>query len=647
MSTPKSPRHQAALDFAADGIPVFPCQVDGKMPVTANGFYDASTDPTVIDGWWSQADYNLAIEPERAGLCVVDLDTGVDKTGRIKDGAATWRTLQVEHDDAPATYTVRTPRGGTHLYFQGSLPGSAGKLGLDVDTRGRGSYVLVAPSVVDGRPYEVIADVDPAPVPAWVTAAINVAPEHHAAPVENVNPIEVERRARDLLTRYVRDGKVAIEGRGGDNLTYQVACELHNLGCTEEQALALLMDIWNPHCVPPWDEAELSAKIQNASQYAQNDAAAWASAPTAETFRDFLDSPVSTQQSAPPPGLPDPEPLATLLAGVEKPVAMLIEQLVQKTKFNVLRGRGGSNKSRLALEWAILLDLGLSAAGFVIPERVTALYISCEDETEEMQRRSKAIVRKLALPTNSQVLYFDMADADNTFLQIASDEFGVTVTDKGRDLERRLMAIPGHKFLVLDSTYDVVDFVGSTKNSDNHVRQVIRNFDRLCRRTDTTILCLWHPSRAGMSRGDEGGFATAWDNTPRNVISIKPMEEEDAFELTAEKRNNIAKFTPIVLQWKDGALIRASADTATGMMEHEVIVTLALEAAKSGQPIQLRGKPDVWVFEEIFRQTGRRVSVKEIRSALNRETRRETSRLEYRHYNPHGRGEPAGWVSKF
>ncbi len=72
----KSELHQAALDYAAKGWPVFPCLPGTKKPATANGFKDASVDPAQIDAWWAEnPDYNVALEAERAGLAIIDADT--------------------------------------------------------------------------------------------------------------------------------------------------------------------------------------------------------------------------------------------------------------------------------------------------------------------------------------------------------------------------------------------------------------------------------------------------------------------------------------------------------------------------------------------------------------------------------------------
>lgn len=627
----RSPRHIAALALAAAGIPIFPCRVNGKKPLlNSHGFEDATTDVERINKWWSEADYNVAIEPERAGWCVIDLDGD--------EGKENWTKLREQHGLAGDTYIVKTPSGGFHFYFEGSLPPSASKLAKNIDTRGQKSYVLVPPSVVDGKPYTVARDHDVAPLPPWIAPlfAVKETVVQHAGPSEIDYPSALLRARKyiDGLNEPVPDGT-------RDNTAIKVAFFLHDLGVVGEDALTFLREWNNKVCIPPLSEDELGVKIWSASRNAQNVEGAYASAPTDIAFKQYLD------QQAVEPGrstaLPDPIALSAI-AGDEKPVELVVAPWIQKHRLNVFRGRGGSNKSRLALQWSMMIDAGKSMVGFTV-QKATAVLYSCEDDREEVKRRRNAIAKKLDIQ-NSGVVYFDMTDEEDAFLFVVDDATGVHATKKWTDLCERMTAIPGHKVITLDSTYDVVDFLGSTKNSDNHVRAVIRLFDRACRKLDCTFICLWHPSRAGMSRGDEGGFATAWDNAPRNAVSIKPMEDADTFELRAEKRNNLAPGRPCVLQWIEGTLQVMSDDDATAIMLHEAAVEVALWAARQGMPIPMKAKPVSWVFEEMEKRTGRKLKVQDIRDLLARECRRENSRLEYRYHDRHGRGEPAGWVAR-
>jgi hypothetical protein len=112
-----SPQHAAALAYAAANIAVFPIVPGGKRPATEHGFKDRTTDLERIKAWWSaNPAHNVAIVPEDAGWCVIDIDP---KSG----GNETWARLTAENP-TPATRTVLTPSGGRHLYFLGSAPPS-------------------------------------------------------------------------------------------------------------------------------------------------------------------------------------------------------------------------------------------------------------------------------------------------------------------------------------------------------------------------------------------------------------------------------------------------------------------------------------------------------------------------------------------
>ena len=149
-----SPRHAAALELAAAGVPVFPCAVNGKDPVgwlVHHGLKDRTTDALLIDRWWAQGDWNLAIVPDDLGYFVVDIDP---KHG----GLQSWLALCQEQNWAPtAALVVCTPSGGWHLYYRGSTANSVGTaqrgLGPGIDVRGRDGYVLVPPSVIAGVEY--------------------------------------------------------------------------------------------------------------------------------------------------------------------------------------------------------------------------------------------------------------------------------------------------------------------------------------------------------------------------------------------------------------------------------------------------------------------------------------------------------------
>jgi hypothetical protein len=179
----KSPILDAALEYAAQGLYVFPVRYDtqGEEKVDYHphpGWRNASTtSPEVIRRWfgpggtWEGA--KLAIDCGRSHLVVVDLD--VSKGQR---GPEEWAEL-----DAPPTWRVRTPTGGEHWYYRehpDHVVGldSSGKVAPGVDVRGLGGMVI-APPTVDARGRY-----------AWTEGA----PDWSALPT--VPPVVVERMTK-------------------------------------------------------------------------------------------------------------------------------------------------------------------------------------------------------------------------------------------------------------------------------------------------------------------------------------------------------------------------------------------------------------------------------------------------------------------
>lgn len=206
-----NPLLRAALDYAERGWPVFPCRPGEKRPDTPHGCKDATTDAGQIRRWLiGQPNANVAIATGHE-LFVVDEDTG---------GAEAIAAL-----DLPVTYTVRTPSGGRHFYFRlphgVTLGNSTRKLGVGVDTRGTGGYVVAPPSQVNGTHYVVEVDAPLAELPALVIDVLRNPAGRKAAPAATLTAY-----GRSALEREV--GRVATAQKGERNDRLNVA--VHNLG---------------------------------------------------------------------------------------------------------------------------------------------------------------------------------------------------------------------------------------------------------------------------------------------------------------------------------------------------------------------------------------------------------------------------------
>ncbi|MFE6305187.1 bifunctional DNA primase/polymerase [Nocardiopsis sp. NPDC057823] len=198
-----------ALAAARRGWPVFPLTPNSKKPPLVKDWErTATTDPARIHAWWKQwptANYGIATGP--AGLVVIDLDVPKPEQAPpaewalpgVVDGADVLAVL-AEQAGQPLpldTFTVRTRRNGTHLYFTHPTDGlrlgnTSGTLGWLIDTRAHGGYV-VGPgcpiTTPDGNgTYEVTHREDPAPLPWWIHRRLLRRPDSQDQPTNSARP---------------------------------------------------------------------------------------------------------------------------------------------------------------------------------------------------------------------------------------------------------------------------------------------------------------------------------------------------------------------------------------------------------------------------------------------------------------------------
>jgi hypothetical protein len=342
----QSELHQAALEYMAKGWPLIPILPGQKKPLRVGWQKPENKLNTVEDVealYADGIDYNLGLEPEDVGLCVVDAD--FHHEGATENLAAL---------NLPDTFVVQTPRGGEHHYFQGSLASTAGKLAEYVDTRGYGGFVVIAPSIVDGKKYAVQHERPYAVIP--IECEARLAPRHVSASVSvNFEPDLPGNIARAIS--YLRDcverGVVANAGHGGHDLCYRSAAVLvRDLGLSPGTALALMLEHWYPHCTPHDQPDFVRERVYSCVTSGQNPIGSDATAPAAVTFAGLNLPAESAQPAQRSPyyalgtvdqlDLPDPE--------------WLVKDVLPARQIVLLSATKGQFKTFLAL------DLGLGVA---------------------------------------------------------------------------------------------------------------------------------------------------------------------------------------------------------------------------------------------------------------------------------------------
>jgi hypothetical protein len=146
-----------ASAYAERGWYVLPCYPQQKVPffpIAKAGYKSASNKPKTVAKWFEKSPLlNIGIACAPSGLVVLDVD--------FRNGGST-EGLETE------TYTVSTG-DGLHLYYLAPADKKfAGKLRPGVDIKHNG-YVVAAGSLHEnGRFYEVVKDIQPAPIMGWL-----------------------------------------------------------------------------------------------------------------------------------------------------------------------------------------------------------------------------------------------------------------------------------------------------------------------------------------------------------------------------------------------------------------------------------------------------------------------------------------------
>jgi hypothetical protein len=373
----------AALRYADLGYAVFPCVPGEKVPLTPRGFKDATRDPAQIAAWWEKyPEANIGIPT--AGLLVVDVDGQYNAWPGDPDRA----------EELACGPISLTPRGGRHHVFRQpagkAWRNTAGKIGPNVDTRADGGYIVVPPSVVDGKPYRwaetfelnVAPDDLPEP-PGWLMELLDSPGDLFArgadgnggdhqipAPGAHVSP-----QGADLPP----DGNLIPSGTRNATLA-RLAGNMRRVGMTRDEILAALECTNHDRCRPPLPTGEVEKIAASICRYEPDQVAV--AVVEDHWGQDQLSEPAV---DAAAPSLVDPGPFPEDLLRVPGFVSEVMDHCLATAPYpnqvmafggalalqGVLAGRKvrdpGDNRTNL-----YLLGLAHSAAGKDRPRKLNA-----------------------------------------------------------------------------------------------------------------------------------------------------------------------------------------------------------------------------------------------------------------------------------
>ncbi len=194
------------------------------------------------------------ITGKASNLLVLDID---NKNG--VSGGESLKELEAEYGLLPDTFTVRTPTGGFHYYFNYNDCGLTVDAGVleGIDYRGEGGYVVSAGSVTKDGIYTVVNDSPVADAPAWL---IDVLRRDESVPVS--------KQQRNNASSFLS------EGSRNNSLT-SIAGAMRRKGMEQDEIEDYLLAM-NAALPEPLPESEVCSIAKSVAKYDPSDISVYA-----------------------------------------------------------------------------------------------------------------------------------------------------------------------------------------------------------------------------------------------------------------------------------------------------------------------------------------------------------------------------------
>lgn len=263
------------------GFVLFPLSRNSKVPKKGFAWREVKIGQFSSDQLLRH-NYGIALTPSQM---VIDFDPR-----NVVEGDEPLGRLSAAVGGLPNTYKRKTGGGGIHFHY--SIPEGvliAGKLAAypGIDFKSHGGYVLGEGSVhpTTGKEYEILEGSPDAVAPAPQALLDLLRKEEVVFTGAGVHDgWHDDDDTKDRYAEYLRKAAPpSISGQGGDANAFKVACQGRDLALSPEVCWTLMVEHWNPRCLPPWGDDELRSKVIHAYRYGKG---APGSAQPAAVFAD-------------------------------------------------------------------------------------------------------------------------------------------------------------------------------------------------------------------------------------------------------------------------------------------------------------------------------------------------------------------------
>ena len=310
------------------------------------------------------------------------------------------------------------------------------------------------------------------------------------------------------------------------------------------------------------------------------------------------------------------------------PREWVVTDWVVQGAVNSLYGHGGVGKTLLAQQIGLCVATGMPFLDMPT-KQMPVLAVLCEDDQDEVHRRSHAMLNVLTLGFNPHLddcLLWSRIGAQNFLLDYQNGRPLVTpfyqqVFDHLKDMG------PEPKLLILDTLADL--FGGNEIDRVQANYFVKTTLGNIALATNTTILMLAHPSRSGLDSGDMLSGSTAWHNAVRSRLALQWVKGDDGKPdpdmidqriLTRPKANYAQANAEVLIEYKGGAFF--AVPTTKSQVEEQGIDQTVRDAiahqAARGTPLSYHDRAQRSARKYKFMRHGKRIAPADAMKSVDR-----------------------------
>jgi RecA-family ATPase len=240
------------------------------------------------------------------------------------------------------------------------------------------------------------------------------------------------------------------------------------------------------------------------------------------------------------------------------PREWIVRDMIPAKTVTLLGGDGAAGKTTAGLQLGAARSLAKDWFG-TMPEPGRTLFLSAEDDAEELHRRLDAIrIHYGATFDDLSDLHLIDLVGENAVLGEASKS-GIIHATPIFDAVVSVIEKSQPELVIIDALADA--FAGD-ENNRGQARQFVGMLKRPAKAYGCAFLCLAHPSLNGMSTGSGTSGSTGWNNSVRSRLYFEAAKASDGSDpdpdlrtMSVRKANYGPKGTPITVRWKAGAYV--------------------------------------------------------------------------------------------